>query len=385
MTGRGKSAIDKCQQKLVSVYAKGVKEGMIKGLLNQTRMSIRRIAKACSTSPNKVVAVKYNTKRTDHKIKVGKRSAFQRAITRRRELAKKLAKTITRLGHRRVPAYPSASSIALVLLDDYDIHVSARVVHSDLVASGMQCYVRPRRPFYASDERVIAARLRFCSSPRWQNPQIVKRIIFSDEHTVTTNDKGSHFMYCEAAGDALPRDTKNPFNTCRLMIWAAVGFNYKSALVFVVPTKNRETGRTELLTANKYKLRCLSPIIKYLVPTKANGEINFVKRKIFMQDGAACHTALVVKNYLRNKQVDFIDDWPATSPDLNPIETVWGLLDEQLSKFAPCERNDTEQFKKNVLAAWAAIPQKSINALVMGFTSSVERVLKNRGEHRTRN
>ena len=30
MTGRGKSAIDKCQQKLVSVYAKGVKEGMIK-------------------------------------------------------------------------------------------------------------------------------------------------------------------------------------------------------------------------------------------------------------------------------------------------------------------------------------------------------------------
>ncbi len=45
----------------------------------------------------------------------------------------------------------------------------------------------------------------------------------------------------------------------------------------------------------------------------------------FMQDGAPCHTARAVMNYLRERNVTVLD-WPGNSPDMNPIETLWGIM-----------------------------------------------------------
>ena len=40
-----------------------------------------------------------------------------------------------------------------------------------------------------------------------------------------------------------------------------------------------------------------------------------------MNDNSPCHRHRDVKAYIRNSGVEFID-WPAYSPDLNPIENV---------------------------------------------------------------
>lgn len=55
------------------------------------------------------------------------------------------------------------------------------------------------------------------------------------------------------------------------------------------------------------------------------------QRYIFQQDGAPCHTAKSVKNYLSSKNIPILD-WPGNSPDMNPIENVWTVLKTQLSK-----------------------------------------------------
>lgn len=50
----------------------------------------------------------------------------------------------------------------------------------------------------------------------------------------------------------------------------------------------------------------------------------------FMKDGGPCHTAKDVTQWLHDCQVNFFDDWPGNSPDINPIKSLWALIKQEL-------------------------------------------------------
>ncbi len=54
-----------------------------------------------------------------------------------------------------------------------------------------------------------------------------------------------------------------------------------------------------------------------------------------MHDNAPCHSARSIKAFLSETGVEFLN-WPAYSPDLNPIEKLWAWIKFKLySEFSP--------------------------------------------------
>ena len=84
---------------------------------------------------------------------------------------------------------------------------------------------------------------------------------------------------------------------------------------------------------------------------------------LFMHDGASPHTAKKTKDYLSGK-VQVIADWPALSPDLNPIEHLWALIKRILKGKRFGSRTELINAVKD---AWDKIPIDLINKLVSSW------------------
>ena len=88
-----------------------------------------------------------------------------------------------------------------------------------------------------------------------------------------------------------------------------------------------------------------------------------LKKHWFQQDNASPHTKVLRDGWFEEKDVETVD-WPAHSPDLNVIETVWAGLERQVSQRGP---SSVEEIRSFVMQAWKNVPQSELSELCEEF------------------
>jgi hypothetical protein len=80
-----------------------------------------------------------------------------------------------------------------------------------------------------------------------------------------------------------------------------------------------------------------------------------------------------VSKWLRVNRFRVVDDWPAHSPDLNPIETCWSHVSSRVSRCGPVSQEDLEEFVK---AEWNGVPVATFDNLVQSFRKRLQRCVE---------
>jgi transposase len=104
---------------------------------------------------------------------------------------------------------------------------------------------------------------------------------------------------------------------------------------------------------------------------------NSIRRAVLMEDGASPHTAKLTKQLHDMRGIDKMC-WPANSPDLNPIENVWRLLKQRVSKRSP---RTLAELRQIVEKEWMALDLSDVARYVGNMHERCQAVIDAKGGH----
>ncbi len=187
------------------------------------------------------------------------------------------------------------------------------------------------------------------------------KVLFSDESKFCISFGNQGPRVWRKSGEApnpccLKSSVKFPQS---VMIWAAMSSAGVGPLCFLKSTVN----------AAIYQ-----DILEHFMHPSADklyGDADF----IFQQDMAPAHTAKGTKSWFNDHDVTVLD-WPANSPDLNPIENLWCIVKRKMRDTRP---NNADELKATVKETWASIPPQQCHKLITSMPRRIEAVIKAKG------
>lgn len=187
------------------------------------------------------------------------------------------------------------------------------------------------------------------------------RVVFSDEKKFNLDGPDGFQHYWHDLRKEPQYCTKRNFGGGSLMLWGAFSLQGKTYLC-------KCDGR---MNSEKY----LDMLEDVLIPYSENEMENDL---IFQQDNAAIHVSRKSRAWFEEKDIELLK-WPACSPDLNPMENLWGILARAVYANKPPYKTVPDLFVA-VCNAWREIPQKILDSLVNSMQKRVIEVIECQGK-----
>jgi transposase len=278
---------------------------------------------------------------------------------------KKLTVTDKRNIVRNVTSGKVDTTVDLVktVKESIGIDVGPDTIRRSLKEAGLKAATKPKKPLLLPQH--IHHHLEFAQHHQYWTNDDWKRVIWSDETKINRmGSDGREWVWKKPGSGLTNKQVKGTmkFGGGSLMFWGcmtAQGVGYGC----------RIDGRMD---AEVYT----SILDDYLLPT-----IKYYKMKknhlIFQQDNDPKHTSNAALKWLETKKINTLE-WPAQSPDLNPIEHLWDHLKRQLAGYET-EPHGILELWEHVEAEWDKIPMEVCVNLIDSMPRRIAAVLKAKG------
>ena len=227
----------------------------------------------------------------------------------------------------------------------------------------MRSCVAVQKPFLSKGN--IAKHITWAHRHRHWSLQEWSRVMFTDESTLTVRPVKNRLRVWRQGGDRLHISNVVPaFKSGRQTISVWGGFSARGRTAMVGATGSFDSKTYSVIISNHAE-----PFIYDI----HNCTTDF----ILVQDNCGPHRAKRIIAYFEKEDVTCMP-WPSQSPDLNPIENIWGLMRSCFRKRSTYPKSPIHLF--SILSEmWNSLPESLFKTLVQSMTSRLESVLVRKG------
>ena len=237
----------------------------------------------------------------------------------------------------------SDEKLAKMIQDEFEINVSYRTVNR--IRNEMKLQYRPPiRSVFISPE--AATKRKDWTAFHLANGTHFMNVAFTDESWFQL-DRNRRWVWVDKQNLTDGMFSKSKAHPKKVMIWGAIGWNFKSELIIIDKSVNTEYYIDKILLESSFiddADRCW-------------GAGNW----IFQQDNAPAHRSAETIAVLKELGIDLLKDWPPYSPDLNIIEVVWAIMKVRVEQREP---KDLDELKNILIEVWNDLAWPTINGLV---------------------
>jgi transposase len=243
--------------------------------------------------------------------------------------------------------------------------VSSETVRRVLKKNSFKAVVKKKKPLLSSRHR--QRRLAFALKYREWTVEDWKRVIWSDETKINRiGSDGRQWVWKEVGEGLIDREVQGTvkYGGGNLMVWGCMGWNGVRQLAEVQGKMNAE--------------QYVSILEDHMLPSLEESGID-EEKVIFQQDNDPKHTSKRAKKWMEDHGISLLD-WPAQSPDLNPIEHLWGHVKKELCKY-PTQAKGAWELWDRLAEVWNRIPVEVCQNLIESMPRRLEAVIKAKGGH----